>query len=109
MNLCGEITERFWKEISKSAFNRGISFLITPNEAWKIFLFQNRQCRITNLQLDFTSNGYRGNASLDRIDNDKPYVAHNIQWVLADINLMKGRLNMKYFQYLCSLVMANSQ
>ena len=43
-------------------------------------------------------------ASLDRIDSSKGYIKGNIQWVLKDINLMKGSTDEDYFKFLCGLV-----
>jgi hypothetical protein len=102
-----EISNRFWDSIKRHAEKRGILFLITPIEAWQIFLVQNRKCIYTGVLLDFKSHGYRGNASLDRIESHKPYVSHNVQWVLNSINIMKGSHNSTHFQYLCQLVVEN--
>lgn len=102
-----EITERYWREIEHSANKRNIPFLTTREEVWRLFLSQNKRCAITAVDLNFTSYGYRGTASLDRINNNKPYVWHNLQWVLSDINIMKKDHNLLYFKHLCSLV-ANS-
>jgi hypothetical protein len=99
-----EITEKFWREIEQRAKKRNILFLIEKEEAWKIFLLQNKRCAITSIALDFKSNGYRGTASLDRINSHKPYVWHNLQWVLGDINIMKKDHNLCYFKRLCELV-----
>lgn len=102
--LFGQITREYWNEVKQIAEDRGIGFLISPQDAWKVFLQQNRRCEFTNCELDFTSLGYRGTASLDRIDADKSYVRGNVQWVLADINVMRGRHNARYFRHLCCLV-----
>jgi hypothetical protein len=107
--LAGEITKRYWAEIKQNATERGIGFLITPAEAWKLFIWQNRKCVFTHSLLDFCTFGYRGTASLDRIDNDKSYVANNVQWVLNDINIMRGPLNPQYFQKLCCMVAKKRQ
>ena len=107
--LAGEITVRFWNDIKKGAVERGIGFLISPEEAWKIFLRQNKKCVFTHSLLDFRTFGYRGTASLDRIDNDKSYVSNNVQWVLNDINLMRGPFNPHYFQKLCCMVAKTDQ
>lgn len=49
-----------------------------------------------------------GNASLDRIDNTKGYVAGNIQWVHKAINLMKLDLVQKDFINWCKKVAENN-
>lgn len=98
------ISKRFWDEIKNRAKKRNIQFSVSIDEAWKVYLRQNKRCALTGQPLEFISSGYRGTASLDRIDSDKPYVSHNIQWVLGDINIMKKEHNTIYFKYLCSLV-----
>lgn len=98
------ISDRLWAEIKKSAESRGICFAITKEEAWKIFLSQDAKCAMTGISLDFTSSGYRGTASLDRIDSYSMYAPHNVQWVFGPINIMKGNHNQKYFKHLCNLV-----
>ena len=45
----------------------------------------------------------RHTASLDRIDNNKGYIEGNVQWLHADINLMKHAYDQDYFLEMCSL------
>ena len=94
-------------EIKDSAEKRNINFNLTVDEAWQIFLKQEKQCSLTGLELNFDSRGYRGSASLDRIDSFKGYTTDNVQWIFCPINLMKGVHNVKYFIYLCKLVAEN--
>lgn len=103
-----EITDRYWKEIIKSAAARDISFRLSRQEAWRVFVFQERRCALSGILLDFSSNGYRGTASLDRIDSNGPYVRKNIQWIYSPLNIMKGRHNETYFRCLCCLVASNT-
>jgi len=102
--VAGEISDRYWNEIKTKANKRGIGFHLDPADAWKVFIFQSKKCAITGKKLEFISSGYRGSASLDRIDSHKPYTRHNVQWVLAEINVMKGRHSMEYFKLLCEMV-----
>jgi hypothetical protein len=102
--IYGEISRRYWKTITSCADRRQILFHLEPKEAWKIFLSQNKSCAITGLPLEMISLGYRGNASLDRIDSSKAYAKNNVQWVLSDINIMKKSHNINYFKYLCEKV-----
>lgn len=103
--LSGEITDRYWREVERKASNRNIDFLVTPEEVWKAYLRQNKRCAISGVELEFNSSGYRGIASLDRLDSYKPYVSHNVQWVHGDINIMKRNHTEKYLRYLCNLVL----
>ena len=103
-----EISDRYWRDLKDGAEKRDIDFSLTPTEAWKIFLTQNRCCAMTGTDLDFKSYGHRGTASLDRIDSQKSYVSHNVQWVLTTVNLMKGSLKEDYFKLLCSQISAKN-
>lgn len=40
-------------------------------------------------------------ASLDRIDSSLGYIEGNVQWVLREINFMKGNLDEEYFKNIC--------
>ena len=99
-----KISERYWGEIKKCAEKRGIVFDLTIDEAWRIFLSQNQRCAFTGLPIDLTSKGYRGTASLDRIDSDMPYTKYNVQWVESSVQIMKGSNNETYFKKMCHLV-----
>lgn len=99
-----EITDRYWDEIRQSAAERHIPFYLTREEAWQLFLIQRRRCAITNLSLEMTSRGYRGNASLDRIDSYGPYTLQNVQWLEVWVNLMKGQMPTKLFKERCRQV-----
>lgn len=99
-----EISEKMWEEIKTDAKARRICFAITKDEAWRIFLAQDGCCAITGVLLDFDSQGYRGTASLDRINSFAAYSPHNVQWIFAPINVMKRNHNPKYFKQLCELV-----
>lgn len=103
---CGELGGHFWGFIRCNAKIRKINFNITIQEAWDLFLKQNRKCALSGLELKFHSrtNISDGTASLDRIDSSKGYTIDNIQWVHKDINLMKQTLSdQKLIEY-CILI-----
>jgi hypothetical protein len=107
----GDISGTIWSKIRKSAEARNLEFSISIEEAWKLFLAQDRQCALTGLPLvmpDWMASRYPGSrfkvASLDRIDNSKGYVTGNIQWVAVEINLMKLENSQEGFIELCQLV-----
>ena len=104
MILHGEITERYWNEVKKSANKRGIPFLVEPKSTWEMFLKQNKRCALSGVMLDFVTFGYRGTASLDRIDSCVPYTPENVQWTTGPLNLMKGRNDQRYFIAECTKV-----
>lgn len=103
----GEISGSYWCHIRNMAKKRGIALLVTQEEAWGLFLQQDRKCAYTGLLLSFLHSfqyGRNQSASLDRIDSSKPYVIGNIQWVHRKINLMKGTLSHEKFIELCRMV-----
>ncbi len=104
-----EISNKYWNEIVRSANKRNIQFVLTMEEVWKTYLKQDKKCSLTGIDLEFDSKGYKGNASLDRIDSYKPYVPHNIQWIFCPLNIMKHNHSDYYFKYLCSLVTNHQQ
>lgn len=107
----GEISLYAWRHIKDSAINRNIPFSITIEDAWKLFLAQNRKCKLSGLELSFRKKAkdYTGTASLDRIDSKKGYVIDNIQWVHKTINTMKMDLDQETFLMYCNLIVQNNK
>lgn len=112
----GDISGLYWAHLKNSAKSRKIDVLITKEEAWNLFLKQNKKCIYTNKELFFKKyigkeNGKdkysNGNASLDRINSNLPYRLDNVQWVDKDINWLKNRFSEKEFIELCNLVSDN--
>jgi hypothetical protein len=103
-----EISGTFWAKLisGSNRGNRKIDFNITINDAWDLFIKQNRKCAITGVEIHFPKNSYdkTGTASLDRIDSNKGYTVDNIQWVMKEINMMKNVHSQKHFIELCKLV-----
>lgn len=102
----GEIRGSYFKDVKRSAQKRNIEFDFTIDEAWKLYEGQNRKCALTGLPIVFGRVYYRHetSASPDRINNNKGYSVANVQWVLKDINMMKGCFDNEYFIKLCNLV-----
>lgn len=88
-----------WKQ---SAKRRGIKWKLTIEDLKKLPL----QCHYTKETLVFIPKA-KNNASLDRVDSNKPYEIGNIVFCLSDINKMKRDFNIDYFVNLCSLVSRN--
>lgn len=122
-NGVGEISFAYWNELKRGAAGEKSSrtsrkikkFEITINEAWELFLKQNKKCALTGLDIKFVKIG-RSNkqrlkeqtASLDRIDSSKDYTIDNVQWVHKDINRMKNIYDQEYFINMCTLVTENN-
>lgn len=102
----GEISLFQWRHIKDSAIDRKIQFEITIEQAWDLFLKQDRKCKLTGLEIDLrkTARDYKATASLDRIDSTKGYTLDNIQWIHKKINVMKMDLDEDTFFMYCRLV-----
>ena len=102
-----EISAAYLSSLKSGAYYMNLNFNITIQEAWKLFLEQNRQCALTGQVLCFSNNkeGLRKQtASLDRIDSSNGYSINNVQWVHKTINKMKWSLSNKEFIELCNIV-----
>lgn len=107
-----EIPGELWKKIKDGAIRRHLKFEISIEEAWNLFLKQERKCALTQLDISFVTDSYHkdyklNTASLDRIDSSKGYTIDNIQWVHKDINRMKWAFQQDYFINMCKLVAKN--
>lgn len=101
----GEISQTFINRIIRNAKNRNLSFDISKEFLWELYLQQEGKCALSGLDISFAEKTTEPNeASLDRIDSDKGYVKDNVQWVHKDINKMKMELNESRFIELCKLV-----
>lgn len=107
----GELTGIYWRHLILAAKQRNIEFDITIEEAWQLFLNQNKKCKLSGKDLfmgfwDRTKQGrnknVKGTASLDRIDSNKPYTIENCQWIHKDINWIKNKLDQDYFLEICA-------
>jgi len=109
---------RGYGDISISLFNKikttlkrktkTLSFDITIQEAWELFLRQDKKCQLSGLDIYFPKkHGGEFTASLDRIDSNLGYISGNIQWVYKDINKMKWDFGQDYFIQTCGLIANN--
>jgi hypothetical protein len=93
-----------WSQIKKGAESRNIDFNITIEEAWDLFIKQDKKCALTGIKLvmhEKRSKNIEITASLDRIDSNIGYSKENCQWVHKTINCVKGKLSNKEFISLC--------
>lgn len=108
---CGDLSGSYWYMIKINAYRRDLEFSITIEEAWNLFLKQNRKCALSSIPLIFVRN-YRDyktlqTASLDRIDPTKGYTIDNVQWLHKDINNMKQAIPQVDFINYCNLISKN--
>jgi len=101
-----EISMRFYKSMKSNAAVRKLTFDVTIEELWDLFLQQNKKCALSGLPIVFGANHGRikGTASLDRIDSTKGYTANNIQWVHVDVNHMKWNMLQVHFLDMCRII-----
>jgi len=114
-NGVGEMSGAFWyNHVVRSANGgkgrRKIELTITKEEAWQLFLDQNKKCKLSNVEIKFPSKSKDRSwtASLDRIDSSKGYVIDNVQWLHKDINMLKRTYSQSRFIELCQFVAENS-
>lgn len=103
-----EISGTYWKNLKSNAKLRKLSLTLTIEEAWELFVKQDRKCALSGLDLNFTNMGVLGSASLDRIDSSGGYVLSNLQWVHKDVNRMKSNFTDDYFKDICKKVATNA-
>lgn len=103
---CGKICANYFSELKRNASRRNLKFDLTIEQAWEIFENQNHSCVFTGVPIVFGR--YRRHqettASPDRIERHLGYTKENLQWVLKDINIMKGTLDDEQFIQLCNMV-----
>lgn len=104
-----QISGNHWWGIKRGALSKKIPFEITIEDAWNLFLKQDRKCALSGLDIYFPES-YKCpfTASLDRIDSSKNYTIDNLQWVHKTINLMKNTLSQERFIEMCRLVSLKS-
>lgn len=102
----GEISKSLWNRIMKDANKRNLSFTITIEYIWNLYLEQNRRCSLTNEVIVFgtTKMDRERTASLDRINSDDGYVVGNVQWVTKTVNFAKQSMSNEEFIELCEKV-----
>ena len=100
-----EISGNRWCQHRLRAEKHSREFTVTIQEAWEIFLTQNRKCAISGQPIFFgKTNAEKPTASLDRIDSSVGYLKDNVQWVHKDINIMKNDKSQKDFIDMCKMI-----
>ena len=100
-----EMSGYSWGNILRNAKIRNIEVTITKDEAYELFIKQNKKCALTGLPLNF-DNYKRSNqtASLDRIDSTKGYTLTNVQWIHKDLNRLKNKYTIEELMYWLELI-----
>lgn len=100
----GDICVTKWSAITRQAKERNIDFNLTIEDAWDLYIKQNKKCALTDV--DIVLRTKKSTASLDRIDSFKGYSKENCQWVHKTVNCTKGKLSNNQFVSLCYEVCA---
>ena len=87
-----------------SAETRGLSWELTPESIWEIYVEQRCVCALSGIPIGWSEVGQAHTASLDRIDSAKGYTVDNVQLVHKDINFMKQSYSQEYFIDMCRKV-----
>lgn len=109
----GEISGSLYTRWQIVARKRKISFDVSIERLWELFLSQGRRCRLSGLPLRFgrydgADKSQKPTASLDRIDSSGGYVERNLWWLHQDVNMMKSEFTVDRFLELCRLVAAHA-
>lgn len=99
----GEISGSIFNNIKNNAKNRNISFNITLDFIWNLYLKQNKKCALTGMDINFIDTK-KYNASLDRKDPKQGYTENNVWWIHSDVNYAKQSLSVDDFLNLCKKV-----
>jgi hypothetical protein len=84
----------------------GIKWEIDINDVYKLWDEQQGKCAISGLNMTYhLSEGNKHfNASIDRIDNLKPYIRSNIQLVCVRVNYLKHTLDEGELYWWCKTI-----
>lgn len=83
-----EIPGEYLSRIKRNAANRKLTFKVSAQFLWNLFLEQGRKCALSKVDISFGKKN-RSSASLDRINSKLGYEEGNVQWVHKLINQMK--------------------
>lgn len=102
-----EIRAEYWSRVLRGAKDRNIEVKITIEDAWEVFLKQDKKCSLTGEILHFPHTRKTrkySTASLDRIDSSAGYTKDNIQWIHKKLQPMKMNLSQEEFIKTCRMV-----
>jgi hypothetical protein len=98
----GGLTGHRYASIRQGATRRKLTFNVSLEYLWDLYVKQNMKCAISGIELTFKD------ASLDRINSNIGYENDNVQWVHKRINLMKGNLHHDDLVKWCAIIVANN-
>lgn len=106
-----DFSKTHFSSIKIGADKRGISFEVTLEFLWDLFLKQDKKCALTGQLITLVPSTHKSNpdwvnitASVDRIDSSVGYIESNVHWVHKDINRFKNNYSMQKFLSMCQMV-----
>ena len=105
-----DISGDYWSQIINNSNKKGIHFDVRIEDAWELYIGQNKCCAISGIPINFS--GYphdskETNAVLSLIDTEVEFTLDNIQWLDKSIAKMKGKMNNDNFIELIYLITSN--
>jgi len=107
-----EISGEFWGKIKNSAKIRNLTFDLTIDYIWDLYLSQNKICALSGVDISFfrtRADRNKTTASLDRIDSSKGYIVGNVQWVHKIVNNLKMDLSEGEFLNWCKKIVKHHE
>lgn len=98
--------------LRRKAKERDLAFELTADQLWELFLKQNGTCALSGIPITLTTainkqqnlDRTQMTASLDRIDNSRPYTIDNVQWIHKILNHMRRQYSVEEYVHWCTLV-----
>lgn len=95
--LSGQFFGTIKRSCSTRSKGRVIPFEITIEQAWDLYVKQDRKCAISGVEIALVADRTERTASLDRIDSSIGYSIGNVQWVHWMVNIMKSDFSQSDF------------
>jgi hypothetical protein len=100
--------------IKSSAKSRNLEYNLSDEYLNDLWEKQKEKCALSGEKLMIKAKGknidpWQNNASLDRIDSAKGYIAGNVQWIHPIVNFMKNRFSQDTFIYFCKKISENAE
>lgn len=104
----GPIRASWINKVRVSAETRGLTWSLDDDFLVALYERQGGRCALTGWEIGWADVGQVHTASLDRIDSDRGYEPGNVQFVHADVNMMKQAFPLDRFLEVCRAVTRSS-
>jgi len=106
--IVGEVSKRFFNQYKAQAKRRSLSFNITAEDIWNLYIKQNKRCVLTGNVLVFSERTQTlsdTSVSIDRIKTNIGYEKNNIRIIDKKVNLIKWEYSDEEFLKLCKTIL----